>query len=61
MSLELQVGELKGKLDAMQSDIAQIKQDARTLLASENRRKGGWAALSIMGGLVGGLLTQILR
>ena len=58
MSLELQVGELKGAVDAVKDDVAQIKTDVRSLLASENRRKGGWAVLSIVGGFLGGLLTK---
>lgn len=60
MSIELQVGELKGSLNAMKADVAQIKADVRSLLASENRRKGGWAVLSVIGGLLGGLLSKVL-
>lgn len=60
MSLEQTVGELKGSLDAMKADVTQIKGDVRSLLASENRRKGGWAVLSVIGGLLGGLLSQVL-
>ena len=60
MSLELQVGVLQGKLDLMIVDVAQIRSDVRSLLASEYRRKGGWTVLSIIGGLIGGLLSTAL-
>lgn len=59
MSVDLQVGELKGTVDAIKADVMQIKADVRLLLASEDRRKGGWAVISVLGGLIGGFLAKV--
>jgi hypothetical protein len=50
------------ELRGLRGDIAEIKEDIRTLLAAHNRQKGAtkllallWAGLLSVGGLIGGL------
>jgi hypothetical protein len=60
MSLEQTVGELKGTVTALQDDVTEIKSDVKTLVARENFRRGGFAVLSVIFGLVGGLIAKVL-
>jgi hypothetical protein len=59
-SIELQVGELKGTVEAIQKDVTEMKKDLKALVAQDNRRKGGWAVVAIVAGFFASLFTRII-
>lgn len=59
MSLELQVGELKGELAALKVDVGEIKQDIKLLLAAEAARKGAWRVTLGAGAFAGAAVAFV--
>lgn len=52
-------GNLKGRVETLQRDVADIKADVRTLVDLANRSKGGfWVGMSIAS-VLGGAMTFI--
>jgi hypothetical protein len=60
MGIEQSVGELRGQMTAMQQDVSDMKKDLKTLVAQDNRRKGGWAVVAIVAGFFASLFTRII-
>lgn len=60
MSVAEDVGELKGTVDAMKEQLTEVRADVKTLLASENRRKGANAVWALVAGFVGGLIHKLI-
>lgn len=59
MNLELQVGELKGELKAVQADLTEVKMDVKLLLAAEARRQGAWKVTLGAGAFAGAAVAFI--
>jgi hypothetical protein len=59
MSLELQVGELKGGLGALRADVEEIKADVKSLLAAEAARKGAWKVTLGAGAFAGAVVAFV--
>lgn len=61
--VERTLGQLEGRLDSAESDIAEIKKDVKEILAHINEAKGGWKLMMVLGGVsasIGGVIATYL-
>jgi hypothetical protein len=63
MSLELQLGELKGKVDAMESDLSELKADVKAIRSAVDQAKGSWKfllGLATLSSALGGAVVWVV-
>lgn len=51
--LHHQVGKHEGLIQSLQTDVSEIKDDVKSILASINESKGGWKVMLFMSSLAG--------
>ena len=53
--LHQQVGRHGAEIEALQSDMPELKVDVKTTLATLNQAKGGWKTLMLVAGIAGAM------
>lgn len=48
-------GEMKARFIAVESDVHEIKTDVKTLVARDHQQRGGWRAITVLGGIAASL------
>jgi hypothetical protein len=60
--IERDIGRLEGRVDALESEIREVKADVKAILAVVNQAQGGWRTIVMVGavaGAVGALLAKL--
>lgn len=60
--MQRDLGRLEARVDALESELREIKADVKSILALVNQAKGGWKTLVIVGaiaGASGALVTKL--
>lgn len=61
-ALQRDMGRLEARVDALESELREIKADVKSILALVNQAKGGWRTLILVGavaGATGALVTKL--
>jgi prefoldin subunit 5 len=61
-ALQRDMGRLEARVDAVESELREIKADVKSILALVNQAKGGWKTLVVVGavaGAAGALVTKL--
>jgi hypothetical protein len=59
-SLQVMVGELRGKVESIEKGVASINKKVDGLVATENQRKGGWKVLVGVSAVVSGGVSFLM-